>query len=158
MKKILLNFAILFVFFLFGTVCLAGEHSHGHEAIIEKQSEHAMDHGDQTDSFKHQIVTEGIRAEFEVMSLEKMNVKDTKAGTHHVMVKFFHDKMNHQIKEAAGKIKVIAPDKKEQILELANYDGIFAANFKIDQKGKYGIICAVKIDDKNYVFKLWYPN
>jgi hypothetical protein len=85
-----------------------------------------------------------------------MNMKDPNGATHHVMVNLVHDSMNHPVKDAAGKIKVIGPDGKEQINNLKNYNGIFAANFSFEQTGKYGVICLVNVDGEKHVFKLWY--
>ena len=109
-------------------------------------------------TFEHQMVDKNVRAEFQVMSLASMNMKDAGGATHHIMVKLFHDDMNHQIKEAVGKVKVIGPDKQEQIGTLENYSGIFAANFTFEKKGKYGVICLVKVDGKKHVYKFWYPH
>ncbi len=109
-------------------------------------------------TFKHQMVDKHIRAEFQVMSLASMNMKDPDGATHHVMVKLFNEKMNHQIKDALGKVKVIGPDKKEQAAMLKNYSGIFAGNFTFEEKGKYGIICLVKLQGEKHLFKFWYPH
>lgn len=117
-----------------------------------------MKHSDTAGTFKHQAVVDGIRGEFQVMSLASMNMKDQGGATHHIMVKLFHDAMNHQIQNAAGKIKVISPSGKEQIVSLKNYNGIFAANFTFLEKGKYGVICLLKVDKQKYMFKFWYPH
>jgi hypothetical protein len=60
------------------------------------------------------------------------------------------------IKEAVGKIKVIAPDKAEQVSSQKNYSGILAANFTFKEPGKYGVICQLKNQDKKQTFKFWY--
>ena len=117
-----------------------------------------MKHPDTAATFKHQAVVEGIRAEFQVMSLASMNMKDQRGATHHIMVKLFHDAMNHQVQNASGKIKVISPSGKEQIVSLKNYNGIFAANFTFREKGKYGVICLLKVDKQKHMFKFWYPH
>jgi len=97
-----------------------------------------------------------VRAEFQIMSLASMNMKDPNGDTHHVMVKLFHDSMNHPIKDAVGKVKIIKPDGKEQTNSLKNYNGIFAANFTFGENGKYGVICLVIIDGEKHIFKFWY--
>ena len=111
-----------------------------------------------TETFEHQMVDKQIRAEFQIMSLAKMNMKDAGGATHHIMVKLFHDSVNHQVKEAAGKVKVIGPDKKEQTNNLQNYNGIFAANFTFTEKGNYGVICLLKLKGEKHLFKFWYPH
>lgn len=149
-------FSILFsiaVLLITASIGFAGDAHEGHDMKAMDESP-----GKTGDTYKHEAVTEGIRAEFEVMSLASMNMKDDSGATHHVMLKLFHDDMNHQIKKAKGKIKIIGPDKKEQISVLKDYIGIYASNFTFGQSGKYGIICLVKIDDKKRVFKFWYDH
>jgi len=87
-----------------------------------------------------------------------MNMKDPNGDTHHVMVKLFHDSMNHPIKDAVGKVKIIKPDGKEQTNNLKNYNGIFSANFTFGENGKYGVICLMIIDGEKHIFKFWYPH
>jgi hypothetical protein len=113
-----------------------------------------MDH---QGTYEKQVVTDGIRAKFQVMSLAGMNMKDSNGASHHIMVTFFNDATNQQIKNAIGKIKVINPDKKEQINALKDYNGIYAANFSFDLPGEYGVICLARIDGKDHVYKFWYP-
>ena len=92
------------------------------------------------------------------MSLASMNMKDPNGATHHVMIKLFHDSMNHPIKNAVGKVKIIKPDGKEQTNSLKNYNGIFAANFTFGENDKYGVICLVIVDGEKHIFKFWYPH
>jgi len=136
---------------------LAGSSHQGHGDMSESHSG-TMDHGAKGDTFSHQDVVEGVRAEFQVMSLASMNMKDPDGNTHHIMVKFFNDGMNHQIKDVVGKIKVISPSGKEQVVSLKDYSGIYAANFAFGEKGKYGVICLFKVDGQNRLVKFWYPH
>jgi hypothetical protein len=106
--------------------------------------------------YANKEVVDGIRTEFQIMSLASMNMKDPGGATHHVMVKVFDDSMNHQINELAGKVKVIAPSGKDQIAALKNYSGVYAANFTLAEKGKYGVICLFKVKDKKCTVKFWY--
>ncbi len=106
--------------------------------------------------FKHDAVVDGMRSEFQIMSLESMKMKDDQGRTHHIMVKLFDDKTKAEIKDAVGKIKIISPDGSEQVGVLKNYSGIFAANFTFADKGKYGVICLLKVDDQKRVVKFWY--
>jgi len=129
----------------------AGEKSHA-------QPSGKMDHAAMTDKFEHQMVDRQVRAEFQIMSLASMNMKDPGGASHHVMVKLYDNSGKQPVKEAVGKVKVIGPDKKEQVNGLKNYNGIFAANFTFSQKGKYGVICLVKINGEKHLFKFWYPH
>ena len=109
-------------------------------------------------TFSHNAVVDGIRTEFQIMSLKDMNIKDPNGATHHVMLRVFHDKMNHQIKNIAGKVKVVSPSGKEQTATLRDYNGIFAANFSFTDKGKFGVICLFKEEGKKHLVKFWYPH
>ncbi|MGD8720151.1 MAG: hypothetical protein PVG46_00030 [Desulfobacterales bacterium] len=108
--------------------------------------------------FKQEAVSEGVRAEFQVMTLESMNMKDPAGNTHHIMVKLFSESSDEQLKDAVGKVKIISPSKKETVSELKDYSGIFAANFKVDEPGDYGVICLLKVNDKKPLYKFWYHN
>jgi hypothetical protein len=109
-------------------------------------------------TFTHQEVVEGVQAEFQVMTLASMNMKDPQGKTHHIMVKLVDDSSHKQISNAIGKIKLISPTGKEQEEGLQNYGGILAANFTFDEKGKYGVICLFKVDGKKRLVKFWYPH
>ena len=117
-----------------------------------------MEHNRQAGVFKQEVVVNHIRSEFQIMSLAGMNIKNSEGSTHHVMVKLYDKSRNQLVRNIVGKIKVIGPDKGEQINSLKNYNGVFAANFTFGKKGKYGVICLVKIDGKKHLFKFWYPH
>ena len=117
-----------------------------------------MEHTSTTDAFKKEVVVKHIRAEFQIMSLASLNMKDPDGATHHVMVKLYDNSGNQLVKDIVGKVKVMGPNKSEQTNGLKNYNGIFAANFTFSQKGKYGVICLVKIDGEKHLFKFWYPH
>jgi hypothetical protein len=126
----------------------------GHES---KTGHGKMDHGDMGSTFTHETVMNGIKAEFQVMSLASMNMRDPEGNTHHVMAKFFKEATTDSIKAVVGKVKVIRPSGDAQTAVLKDYSGIFAANFTVKEKGKYGIICLFKIGDVKHVAKFWYP-
>lgn len=111
-----------------------------------------------TKDFKHSVEADGVRSEFQIMRLADMNMKDEHGETHHVMVKVADAVSNKEIKDAVGKIKIIAPDGSEQEGVLKNYSGIFAANFTFKADGKYGVICLLKIDGRKKIMKFWYPH
>ena len=109
-------------------------------------------------TFTHQEVVEGVQAEFQVMTLASMNMKDPQGKTHHIMLKLVDVSSQKQISNAIGKIKLISPTGKEQVESLQNYSGILAANFTFDEKGKYGVICLFNVDGKKGLVKFWYPH
>ena len=133
----------------------SGSHGDKTEAAMEG---HDMggDHG-ASGSFKHEAEVDGIKTQFEIMSLASMNMKDENGATHHVMLKLF-DGEGNPIKDAKGRVKLIAPSGKEQTSALKNYSGVFAANFTFEEQGKYGVICLFKENDTKHVVKFWYPH
>jgi hypothetical protein len=116
------------------------------------------EHGQTGGTFTHQEVVEGVQAEFQVMTLASMNMKDPQGKTHHIMVKLVDVSSQKQIANAIGKIKVISPTGKEEVESLQSYSGILAANFTFAEKGKYGVICLVKVDGNKRLIKFWYPH
>jgi len=136
----------------------AADTSHQADDKSHAQPSGKMDHAAMAGKFEHQMVDKQVRAEFQIMSLASMNMKDPDGATHHVMVKLYDNSNNQPVKEAVGKVKVIGPDKKEQVNGLKNYNGIFAANFTFNKKDKYGVICLVKINGEKHLFKFWYPH
>ncbi len=157
MKKIIVTFNIFFLLAC-NSLVWAGQGTFHKDHDNSKTSDQGkMQHNTHLGKYERQVVVGGVRAEFQIMSLASMNMKDPNGDTHHVMVKLFHDSMNHPIKDAVGKVKIIKPDGKEQTNSLKNYNGIFAANFSVKKTGKYGVICLVKVGEEKYIFKFWYP-
>ncbi|BBO85936.1 hypothetical protein DSCO28_65020 [Desulfosarcina ovata subsp. sediminis] len=149
------------IFIITTTPALAmqGHDSHGSSGGHDMGSGQQMDHvghGDMGGTYKHHASMGGMEAEFQVMSLASMNMKTDEGDTHHIMVSLKGSEDGTPIKGAVGKIKVIGPDKAEQISPLKNYGGILAANFTFKKPGKYGVICMIKTQDKKEVFKFWY--
>jgi hypothetical protein len=116
-----------------------------------------VEHGQGEGTFTHQTTAEGVRAEFQVMSLASMNMQDPKGNTHHVMVKLFNETSQTQIKNATGQIRIIGPSGKERKETLTNYNGILAASFTFDEKGKYKMIFVFDGDGKKGEITFWYP-
>ena len=150
MKRIMMTLAIV-IFLASSTVVFAGSSHDGHDMDMK-------DGQAQSGTYEHHAVADGIRAEFQVMSLESMNMKDEDGATHHIMVKLIDDGNSQQVLGAIGKIKVISPSKKEQVQSLKDYNGILAANFTFEENGKYGVICLFKVNDEKKLFKFWYPH
>lgn len=150
MKNLIIMITALSLVTLSSPAFSAEDHS-GHGAASSSKAV-----AKQPGAFTHKVVVDDIRAEFQIMSLKNMGIKAPDGATHHIMLRLFHDKMDHQIKKATGKIKVISPSGEEQTATLKDYSGIFAANFSFSDKGKYGVICVFKEDGKKHVVKFWY--
>lgn len=153
-------FIAVFIVALFAVPAMAmqGHESHGSGSGNDMKSEKAMEPADMGGTFKHSATEGGVDAEFQLMSLADMNMASDKGETHHIMVSLTEADGGAPIKDAVGKIKVISPDKTEQVSPLKNYSGMLAANFTFTRSGKYGVICLVKSDGQNRVFKFWYPH
>lgn len=159
MKKSILSLILVLAFGLSGwnVVDASDEHgTHGSKSGQETMDHGSMDHSSMGSTFSHEADLDKIRAEFQVMTLESMKMKDPEGNSHHVMVKFFDKATKEQLKKAVGRIKVIGPKGKEQVVDLKSYSGIFAANFSAEKKGKYGIICLFKIGGEKHLAKFWY--
>jgi hypothetical protein len=118
-----------------------------------------MDHGSNQkgETFVHAVMVDGIHAELQIMDLASMNMTDEQGKTHHVMATFL--KNNEKITKAVGKVKLIAPSGKEQLNDLTDYgNGIYAANFNIDEPGKWGVICLFKDETGKHTVKFWYEH
>ena len=102
----------------------------------------------------HTETVDGIAATFQVMTLASMNMKDAHGATHHVMVDFVKD--GAKLTGLKGSIKLVAPSGKEQTAALTDYSGTLAASFKVDEPGKWGVICLFKDGDAKHVAKFWY--
>jgi hypothetical protein len=167
MQNWILSILTIFVFALAAPASAAEPHHDSGHARHNHSS--ASDHGasggmksdssmSQMDTYKHKAVVDGIQAEFQVMRLADMNMTDPQGRTHHIMVQLSKEGMDHPIADAVGKIKVIAPDKKEQTGVLKRYGDMMAANFTFDAPGKYGVICLFKENGRKHVVKFWYPH
>jgi hypothetical protein len=154
---------LLIAAFIFALVAVPAGAMQGHDMKSEDKMDHGgngmqMDHSGMGGTFTHTAMQGGIDAEFQVMSLASMNMTSDKGETHHIMVNLKEADGGAPIKNAVGKIKVIAPDKSEQEGTLKNYSGILAANFTFKKPGKYGVICLLKHGDNKPVFKFWYDH
>ena len=163
MKKILLAIALTGIMFA-GTAQAMEEMDHSkHKDMATESTEHSMEtmkHGSSQEmngNFKHMVMVDGIHAEFQVMNLASMNMTDPAGNTHHVMATFSHG--DTKITEAVGKVKIISPSGKEQLADLKNFGGgNYAANFTIDEDGKWGIICLFKDAEGKHTAKFYYPH
>lgn len=142
MKKISLLIAIISLVFAGSSMAMSG-----------------MDHGsgEKDGKFVHTAMVDGLHVEFQVMDLASMNMQDPDGKTHHVMATIKKD--DQQLDKIAGKIKLISPSGKEQIADMKDYgSGVFAANFTIDEPGKWGVICLFKDDGGQHTAKFWYSH
>ncbi len=152
MEKRITLLSIIFTL-IWSSACFSmqGHEGHGSTSTTTDSAQQ-----DETKTFKHALVVDGIRAEFEVMPLISMGLLPIGDVKHHVMVKFFMVDTNRQIMKIQGEMKIINPSGKEAVLPLRNYKGLFVTEFAFVEKGKYGIICSITMDDQDRFFKFWY--
>ena len=172
MKKIVLFLAFVSIIFVGNSMAKGGDghggDGHGGDSAAgamtgaDQGSGGAMagmDHGSESmdGTFKHSTMAGDVHAEFQVMDLAGMNMKDPDGNTHHVMATFKRD--GKMIEKVVGKVKLISPSGKEQLAGLKDFgSGIFAANFTIDEPGKWGVIFLFKDDKEKQTVKFWYPH
>jgi len=168
MKKIVTMFALC-SFFLIGSAMAMDSKSNDHakheaKATMDHSKMDSMDHSkmehgssQEGGTFKEAMMVDGIHAEFQVMDLASMNMTDPEGRTHHIMASFI--KNDAKITKVVGKVKLISPSGKEQLADLKDFgSGVFAANFTIDEKGKWGVICLFKDTDGKHTAKFWYDH
>lgn len=161
MKKLIM--VTLCSFFLIGNAMAMDSKNQDHattdQSKMESMDHSKMEHGSSQEggTFKHAVMVDGIHAEFQVMELAGMNMTDPEGRTHHVMASFMKD--GEKITKAVGKVKLISPSGKEQLADLKDFgSGVFAANFTIDEQGKWGVICLFKDMDGKHTAKFWYQH
>jgi hypothetical protein len=122
-----------------------------------------MEHGGMP-SMGKMIKTEtadGVKATFSLIDMkEKMKGMKMPAGmkdTHHLMVMFTDAKTGKMLSTGEVKVKLVGPDKSDQIKSMMGMEGGFGADINLSAKGKYGIMTKCKLaDGKVRTFKFWY--
>lgn len=118
-----------------------------------------MDHGGMMSMGKlaHEEVVDGVKATFRIIDIkakmENMGMKET----HHIMAVFTDARSGKQLAEGDVKVKVIGPDKSEQMKELMGMEGGFGSDFTMPNKGRYGVMCKSRLKDgKVRSARFWY--
>jgi hypothetical protein len=115
-----------------------------------------MDHGDMGKP-AHEEVVDGVKATFTVIDIQKKMKAMGMSETHHIMVMFTDAKSGRKLGEGNVNLKVMGPDKSEQMKELMGMGGGFGADFSMPKKGKYGVMAKFKLaDGKVRSVKFWY--
>jgi len=121
-----------------------------HASFAMDHSSMPMEHGAHSKA-AHEEVVDGVKVSYEVYNLT--GGKDT----HHIMVMFTDAKTGKQLSDGEVKMKVMAPDKAEQVKDLMAMGGGFGANFAMPKKGTYGVMARFKLaDGKARTVKFWY--
>ncbi len=104
----------------------------------------------------HQGTVDGVKASFHAIDIKEKMAKMGMKETHHLMVMFTDAKTGKMLSNGEVMIKVMGPDKSEQVKTLMGMEGGFGADFTMPRKGKYGIMCKFKLDGKVRSTKFWY--
>ncbi|MDD2321958.1 MAG: hypothetical protein PHO83_18085 [Geobacteraceae bacterium] len=134
----------------------AMEHD-GHGTAHAQQGDQMIHAG----SVAHQEVVDGVKVTFSVIDM-RASIKGTAAvkemkETHHLMLMFADAKTGKHLNEGTVKIKIVAPDKSEQMKSLEGMGGHFGSDVAMPAKGKYGIMAKFLLKDgKVRSSKFWY--
>jgi hypothetical protein len=120
-----------------------------------------MGHGDHSTmsmgKAAHEEVVDGVKATFNVFDIQQRMKEMGMKETHHIMVMFTDAKTGKQLSSGEVKIKVLGPDKYEQVKDLMGMEGGFGSDFTLPKKGKYGVMCRFKLaDGKVRNARFWY--
>ncbi|MBW4056636.1 MAG: hypothetical protein HIU83_14780 [Proteobacteria bacterium] len=130
-----------------------------HEAMPMDHGSMKMEHGSMMSmgTLAHEYVVNGVKATFRVIDIQKKMKAMGMKETHHIMVMFTDAKTGKMLSGGEATIKVIAPDKSEQVKALMGMEGGFGSDFTMPKKGKYGVICKFQLKDgKVRTTKFWY--
>ncbi len=130
-----------------------------HESMPMDHGSMKMEHGGMMSMGKlaHEEVVDGVKATFRVIDIQQKMKEMGMKETHHIMVMFTDAKTGKTMSGGEAKIKVMGPDKSEQIKDLMGMEGGFGSDFTMPKKGKYGVMCKFKLaDGKVRSVKFWY--
>jgi hypothetical protein len=131
-----------------------------HESMPMEHGSMKMEHGSgmmAMGKLAHEEVVDGVKATFNIIDIKakmkEMGMKDT----HHIMVVFTDAKSGSRLSKGVVNMKVVGPDKKEQVKELMGMEEGFGSDFTMPEKGKYGVMAKFKLKDgKVRSVKFWY--
>jgi hypothetical protein len=134
---------------------LAAEHDHGsmpmdHGSMPMDHGSMKMEHGGgmmAMGKLAHQEVVDGVKATFNVIDIKAKMKEVGMQETHHIMVVFTDARSGARLSEGEVKVKVVGPDKKEQVKELMGMEGGFGSDFTMAKPGKYGVMAKFKVKD-----------
>ena len=122
-----------------------------------------MDHVAHMGNVAHEEVIDGVKATFKMTSMAEHLVQIGKKmpegarGTNHLSVAFKDAKSGEVRGKGVVKVRMRAPDKTEQALDLTEMSGHFGAYFDMSQKGKYSVTCKFVLEDgKVRQARFWY--
>jgi hypothetical protein len=110
-----------------------------------------MGHGDHSmmsmGKVAHEEIVDGVKATFNVIDIQQKMKEMGMKETHHIMVMFTDARTGKMMSGGEVKIKVMGPDKSEQVKDLMGMEGGFGSDFTMPKNGKYGVMCKFKLAD-----------
>ena len=95
----------------------------------------------------HEEVVDGVKATFSIIDIKKKMQEMGMKETSHIMVMFTDAKTGKALSEGVVTVKVVGPDKSEEVKDLMGMEGGFGADFTLAKKGKYGVMAKFKLKD-----------
>jgi hypothetical protein len=138
-----------------------------HESMPMDHGTMPMDHGSMKmehgsgmmamGNLAHEEVVDGVKTTFKIIDIKAKMKEMGMKETHHIMVVFTDAKSGGKLSEGVVTVKVMGPDKKEQVKDLMGMEGGFGSDFTMPEKGKYGVMTKFKLaDGKVRNVKFWY--
>ncbi len=129
-----------------------------HDSMPMDHGSMKMEHGGHMmGKVVHEEIVDGVKATFSVLDIKAKMKEMGMKETNHIMVMFTDAKTGKPLSEGEVKVKVVAPDKSEQVKELMGMEGGFGADFTLPKPGKYGIMAKFRLKDgKVRSVKFWY--
>jgi Spy/CpxP family protein refolding chaperone len=129
-----------------------------HESMPMEHGSMKMEHGGHMmGKVAHEEVVDGVKATFSVLDIKAKMKEMGMKETNHIMVMFTDAKSGKQLSEGVVTVKVMGPDKAEEVKELMGMEGGFGSDFTMPKKGKYGVMAKFKLKDgKVRSVKFWY--
>ena len=121
-----------------------------HESMPMDHGSMKMEHGGgmmAMGKLVHEEVVDGIKATFKIIDIKAKMKEMGMKETHHMMVVFTDAKSSGKLSEGEVKVKVIGPDKKEQVKELMGMEGGFGSDFTMPEKGSYEVMTKFRLKD-----------
>jgi len=154
MKKLALIIAATTLALSAPAAFAADQEGHDHGSMDMGHGDHSMMSMGKS---VHEEVVDGVKASFNVIDIQQRMKEMGMKETHHIMVMFTDAKTGKMMSNGEAKIKVMGPDKSEQVKNLMDMEGGFGSDFTMAKKGKYGVMCKFKLaDGKVRNAKFWY--
>ena len=163
-KKIFVLATILFTFWFIGSCrhhAMADEGhsmgdmgrsgSHKMDMSVVKADEYILSYSFMTSAEHHKMMQD--------MKMDMSKIKMDPNATHHLALEISEENGGKKIEDAKVKLKLIAPDKKEQEkwVERSKEMNHYGCDLELKEKGKYGVIVLFKTsDEKKHMAKFWY--